>query len=84
MHGLADVFAAGDITSFPVKQGGIATQQIETIHTRVETLGSLLLQVLESLRHANGAPAATIYRTGCFCNPGAGEVAFTGSTCRRR
>jgi selenocysteine lyase/cysteine desulfurase len=90
---------------------------IETIHTRVEALGSWLLDALGSLRHANGAPAATIYgpsdfdrrgatiafnflhpdgrvvderyveslarrhnislRTGCFCNPGAGEVAFT-------
>jgi selenocysteine lyase/cysteine desulfurase len=90
---------------------------IETIHARVEALGSLLLDALDSLRHANGAPAATIYgprdldrrgatiafnflhpdgrvvderyvdrlarernislRTGCFCNPGAGEVAFT-------
>jgi len=90
---------------------------IETIHTRVEALGSWLRQALDSLRHANGAPAATIYgprgedrrgatvafnflhpdgrvvderyvdrvagrhkisvRTGCFCNPGAGEVAFT-------
>jgi sulfide:quinone oxidoreductase len=29
VHGLADVFAAGDITSFPVKQGGIATQQAD-------------------------------------------------------
>jgi sulfide:quinone oxidoreductase len=27
--GLADVFAAGDITSFPVKQGGIAAQQAD-------------------------------------------------------
>ena len=27
VRGLADVFAAGDITSFPVKQGGIAAQQ---------------------------------------------------------
>jgi molybdenum cofactor sulfurtransferase len=90
---------------------------IETIHTRAEALGSWLLDALGSLRHANGAPAATIYgpsdfdrrgatiafnflhpdgrvvderyveslarrhnislRTGCFCNPGAGEVAFT-------
>ena len=90
---------------------------IETIHTRVETLGRRLLDALGSLQHANGAPAATIYgprdfdrrgatiafnflhpdggivderyvdriarrhnislRTGCFCNPGAGEVAFT-------
>jgi sulfide:quinone oxidoreductase len=29
VRGLADVFAAGDITSFPVKQGGIATQQAD-------------------------------------------------------
>jgi len=29
VHGLAAVFAAGDITSFPVKQGGIATQQAD-------------------------------------------------------
>jgi sulfide:quinone oxidoreductase len=27
VYGLQDVYAAGDITSFPVKQGGIATQQ---------------------------------------------------------
>ena len=90
---------------------------MEAIHARVETLGSTLLSGLASLRHANGAPLATIYgprdlgrrgatiafnflhpdglvvderyvdriarehrislRTGCFCNPGAGEVAFT-------
>jgi sulfide:quinone oxidoreductase len=29
VHGLVNVFAAGDITSFPVKQGGIATQQAD-------------------------------------------------------
>ncbi|HEX2346023.1 MAG TPA: CBS domain-containing protein [Gaiellaceae bacterium] len=29
VHGVADVFAAGDITSFTVKQGGIATQQAD-------------------------------------------------------
>ena len=90
---------------------------IETIHARVEALASALLDALGSLRHSDGAPAATIYgpsgferrgatiafnflhpdgrvvderyvdrvarqrnislRTGCFCNPGAGEVAFT-------
>ena len=90
---------------------------IDTIHDRVEALGARLLDALGSLRHSDGAPAATIYgpraferrgatiafnflhpdgrvvderyvdrvarqrnislRTGCFCNPGAGEVAFT-------
>jgi sulfide:quinone oxidoreductase len=29
VHGLADVYAAGDITNFPVKQGGIAAQQAD-------------------------------------------------------
>jgi len=29
VRGLDDVFAAGDITSFPIKQGGIAAQQAE-------------------------------------------------------
>ena len=29
VHGFSDVFAAGDITNFPVKQGGIATQQAD-------------------------------------------------------
>ncbi len=90
---------------------------IEAIHAHVQTLAARLLEVLDSLRHSNGAPVATIYgprdidrrgatvafnflhpdgrivderyvdrvarrhnislRTGCFCNPGAGEVAFT-------
>ena len=90
---------------------------IDTIHVRVGALGVGLLDALDSLRHSDGAPAATVYgprswvrrgatiafnflhpdgrvvderyvdriarrhnislRTGCFCNPGAGEVAFT-------
>ena len=90
---------------------------IDAIHARVGALGAGLLDVLGSLRHSDGSPAATIYgprgsqrrgatiafnflhpngrvvderyvdcvatqhrislRTGCFCNPGAGEVAFT-------
>lgn len=29
VHGMGDVYAAGDVTSFPVKQGGIATQQAD-------------------------------------------------------
>ena len=90
---------------------------IDTIHVRVGALGVGLLDALDSLRHSDGAPAATVYgptswvrrgatiafnflhpdghvvderfvdriarrhnislRTGCFRNPGAGEVAFT-------
>jgi sulfide:quinone oxidoreductase len=29
VHGLWDVFAAGDVTTFPIKQGGIAAQQAD-------------------------------------------------------
>jgi sulfide:quinone oxidoreductase len=29
VHGLDDVYAAGDVTSFPVKQGGLAAQQAD-------------------------------------------------------
>ena len=90
---------------------------IDTIHARVSMLAGWLLDVLGSLRHSDGSPAATVYgprsreerggtiafnflhpgsrvvderfvdrvatrhgislRTGCFCNPGAGEIAFT-------
>jgi CBS domain-containing protein len=38
VRGLDDVFAAGDITSFPVKQGGIATQQADAA---AETIAAL-------------------------------------------
>ncbi len=90
---------------------------METIHTRLASLGDEVLRVLSSLGHADGSPVTTLYgpqagerrgatiafnflhpdgsvvderyvdrvarrhnvslRTGCFCNPGAGEIAFT-------
>ncbi len=90
---------------------------IDAIHEHVQSLGARLQDVLATLRHTDGSPAATVYgpatmeqrgatfafnflhpdgrlvderyvdrvarehsislRTGCFCNPGAGEVAFT-------
>ena len=31
VHGLSDVFAAGDATDFPIKQGGLAAQQADTV-----------------------------------------------------
>jgi selenocysteine lyase/cysteine desulfurase len=89
---------------------------IDAIHDRVVELTGKLLEIVGSLRHADGAPAAEIYgprttisrggtvafnlldergrvvpygvveraaatdgislRGGCFCNPGAAEVAF--------
>ncbi len=33
--GLPDVYAAGDMTSFPVKQGGLAAQEADTIAQRI-------------------------------------------------
>jgi sulfide:quinone oxidoreductase len=36
--GLADVFAAGDVTAFPVKQGGIAAQQADAAATSIAAL----------------------------------------------
>jgi molybdenum cofactor sulfurtransferase len=97
---------------------------IDTIARRVESLGTWLLDALQSLRHSDGSPAVRIYgparwdrrggtiacnflhpggrvvderlvdaiaaahrisvRTGCFCNPGAGEAAFGLSPDRLR
>ena len=34
---------------------------IETVHARVEALGTYLLETLAALRHSNGTPAATVY-----------------------
>jgi sulfide:quinone oxidoreductase len=33
--GLSDVYAAGDLTQFPVKQGGIATQQADAVASSI-------------------------------------------------
>jgi sulfide:quinone oxidoreductase len=35
VHGLADVFAAGDATDFPVKQGGLAAQQSDAVASMI-------------------------------------------------
>jgi sulfide:quinone oxidoreductase len=43
VHGLDDVFAAGDITSFPVKQGGIATQQADAAAEMIAVLAGVEL-----------------------------------------
>ena len=42
--GLADVYAAGDITSFPVKQGGIAAQQAEAAAEAIVAAAGVDLQ----------------------------------------
>jgi sulfide:quinone oxidoreductase len=41
VDGVADVYAAGDMTTFPIKQGGLATQQADRIaHTVAAALGA--------------------------------------------
>ncbi len=35
MLGLTDVYAAGDLTQFPVKQGGIAAQQADAVASAI-------------------------------------------------
>jgi sulfide:quinone oxidoreductase len=35
VEGLDDVYAAGDITNFPIKQGGLAAQQADTIAEQI-------------------------------------------------
>ena len=44
---------------------------IDTIHANAEKLGSCLIDLLESLRHSNGAAAATIYGPRNFDRRGA-------------
>lgn len=40
VEGMVDVYAAGDMTTFPIKQGGLATQQADGIaHTIAAALG---------------------------------------------
>jgi sulfide:quinone oxidoreductase len=38
VKGLEHVFAAGDATSFPIKQGGLAAQQADTVAARIAAL----------------------------------------------
>jgi sulfide:quinone oxidoreductase len=38
VRGLADVFAAGDATAFPIKQGGLATQQADAAAEEIASL----------------------------------------------
>jgi sulfide:quinone oxidoreductase len=41
VEGLSDVYAAGDVTAFPIKQGGLAAQQADLVaHTIASALGA--------------------------------------------
>jgi sulfide:quinone oxidoreductase len=78
VHGEVDVWAAGDATSFPVKQGGIATQQAdaaaESIAARVGAVlepspfrpvlrGLLLTGMSPRFLRAEGTPAVSLVDT---------------------
>jgi len=43
VRGLADVFAAGDATAFPIKQGGLAAQQADAAAEEIAALGGVEL-----------------------------------------
>jgi sulfide:quinone oxidoreductase len=50
IEGISDVYAAGDMTTYPIKQGGLATQQADRIaHTIAASLGV----PVDELRAAN-------------------------------
>jgi len=67
VEGLQDVYAAGDMTAFPVKQGGLAAQQADRIaHTIARSLGASVKeldqrQILQA--HLVGGPAPLFLRT---------------------
>ena len=61
MHGLERVFAAGDITSFPVKQGGIATQQADVAAEAIAA----------DARAPTSSPPPSIRSCAGCCGPGA-------------
>jgi sulfide:quinone oxidoreductase len=68
--GFRDVFAAGDVTSFPVKQGGIAAQQADAAAEAIAAdLGALaqprpFRPVLRGLLLTGGAPRYLRYEVG--------------------
>jgi sulfide:quinone oxidoreductase len=62
VEGLANVYAAGDMSTFPIKQGGLAAQQADAIaHTIAASLGAPVKELHETrilrarLVHGEGA-----------------------------
>jgi sulfide:quinone oxidoreductase len=62
IHGIGDVFAAGDVTAFPVKQGGLAAQQADAAAEAIAVLAGAeftaepFRPVLRGLILTGGAP----------------------------
>ena len=49
VEGLSEVYAAGDMTTYPIKQGGLATQQADRVaHTIAASLGAPVKQLRSS------------------------------------
>jgi sulfide:quinone oxidoreductase len=80
--GLADVYAAGDITTFPVKQGGIAAQQAEAAAEAIAAAAGVDLKprpfrpVLRGLLLTGEGPR---YLRGGGVGVGAGEASQASS-----
>jgi sulfide:quinone oxidoreductase len=62
VRGVEDVYAAGDVTSFPIKQGGLAAQQADAVATTIAILAGAPVRdepfrpVLRGLLITGGAP----------------------------
>jgi sulfide:quinone oxidoreductase len=62
VHGLAGVYAAGDITAFPIKQGGIAAQQADAVAEAIAARAGTLARprrfqpILRGLLLTGGGP----------------------------
>ena len=62
VQGLSNIYAAGDITQFPIKQGGIATQQADVVAEAIAAKAGAALQphrfrpVLRGLLLTGGRP----------------------------
>lgn len=63
VHDLADVYAAGDVTSFPIKQGGLAAQQADAVAETIAAAAGASIRptpfrpVLRALLLTGTAPA---------------------------
>ncbi len=55
VQGIDDVYAAGDGTSFPVKQGGIATQQADAVAEHIAARLGAELEPSHSIRCCVGS-----------------------------
>lgn len=63
VEGLADVYAAGDLTTFPVKQGGVAAQQADVI---AQTIAADLGAPVREVRHTRTLRARLLHGDGAL------------------